>query len=44
VLIVATEESQEVAERFVPPTPTPLIPIAGGVVGPPEQHAGENLD
>jgi hypothetical protein len=43
VLIVATYESQEVAERFVQETLMPLMPIQGGLVGPPEQHAGQNL-
>ena len=43
VLIVATYESQEVAERFIQQTLMPLMPIAGGLVGPPEEHAGVNL-
>lgn len=43
VLIVATYESQEVAERFVQETLMPLMPIQGGLVGPPEQRAGQNL-
>jgi hypothetical protein len=43
VLIAATYESQEVAERFVQETLMPLMPIEGGLVGPPEQRAGENL-
>jgi hypothetical protein len=43
VLIVATYESQEVAERFIQGTLMPLMPIEGGLVGPPEERAGENL-
>jgi hypothetical protein len=43
VLIVATYESQEFAERFIQETLMPLMPIQGGLVGPPEQRAGQNL-
>jgi hypothetical protein len=43
VLIVATYESQEVADRFVQETLMPLMPIQGGLVGPPEVRAGQNL-
>jgi hypothetical protein len=43
VLIVATYESQEVAHRFIQETLLPLMPIQGGLVGPPEQREGENL-
>jgi hypothetical protein len=43
VLIVATYESQEVADRFIQETLMPLMPIRGGLVGAPEQRAGQNL-
>ena len=43
VLIVATYESQEVAERFIQETLMPLMPIQGGLVGPPEERGGQNL-
>jgi hypothetical protein len=43
VLIVATYESQEVAEHFIQETLMPLMPIQGGLVGPPEERAGQNL-
>ena len=43
VLIVATYESQEVADRFIQGTLMPLMPIQGGLVGPPEERAGQNL-
>jgi hypothetical protein len=32
-----------VADRFIQQTLMPLMPIQGGLVGPPEQRAGENL-
>jgi hypothetical protein len=43
ILIVATYESQAVCERFIQETLMPLMPIEGGLVGPPEQRGGENL-
>ncbi|HEY1519279.1 MAG TPA: hypothetical protein VGF91_22805 [Solirubrobacteraceae bacterium] len=43
VLIVATYESREVVEKFIQATLLPLMPIDGGLVGPPEQRAGQNL-
>jgi hypothetical protein len=43
VLIVATYESKEVADNFVQQTLMPLMPIPGGLVGPPEVREGENL-
>ena len=43
VLIVATYESEEVAERFIQGTLMPLMPIDGGLVGPPQERAGQNL-
>jgi len=44
VLIVATYESEEVADRFIQGTLMPLMPIQGGLVGPPEERAGQNLN
>ena len=44
VFIVATYESQEVAERFIQETLVPLMPIEGGLVGPPEERGGQSLD
>jgi hypothetical protein len=41
ILIVGAYESQEVCERFVHETLMPLMPIQGGLVGPPEQRAGQ---
>jgi hypothetical protein len=43
VLIVATYESQEVADRFTQETLMPLMPIQGGLVGPPEVREGQNI-
>jgi hypothetical protein len=43
VVVVATYESQEVAEHFIQETLMPLMPIQGGLVGPPEERAGQNL-
>ena len=44
VLIVATYESEEVADRFIQGTLMPLMPIQDGLVGPPEERAGQSLD
>lgn len=44
VLIVATYESEEVAERFIQGTLMPLMPIQGGLVGPPEERRGQSLN
>ena len=41
ILIVATYDSKEVCERFVEDTLMPLMPIDGGLVGPPEQRGAE---
>jgi hypothetical protein len=41
ILIVATYDSKEVSERFVEDTLMPLMPIDGGLVGPPEQRGAE---
>ena len=43
VLIVATYESEEVAHHFIQGTLMPLMPIEGGLVGPPQERAGQNL-
>lgn len=43
ILIVATYDSQEVCERFVQETLMPLMPIEGGLVGPPKQRGGEAI-
>lgn len=41
ILIVATYDSKEVCERFIQETLMPLMPIEGGLVGPPEHRGGE---
>jgi hypothetical protein len=41
VLIVAVYESKEAADLFVSETLMPLMPIDGGLVGPPEQRNAE---
>jgi len=41
ILIVATYDSKKVCERFVEDTLMPLMPIDGGLVGPPEQRGAE---
>jgi hypothetical protein len=40
-LIVATYESKAVCDDFVKTTLLPLMPIEGGLVGPPEERAAE---
>ena len=40
-LIAATYESKEVCDRFVQDTLLPLMPIEGGLVGPPEERGAE---
>ncbi len=41
ILIVAVQESKEAADRFVRETLMPLLPIEGGLVGPPEERGAE---
>lgn len=41
ILIVAVQESKEASERFVKETLMPLLPIEGGLVGPPEGRGAE---
>jgi selenophosphate synthase len=41
ILIAAVYESKEACERFVQETLMPLMPLAGGLVGPPEQRGAE---
>jgi hypothetical protein len=41
ILIVAVQESKESADRFVQETLMPLMPIEGGLAGPPEQRGAE---
>lgn len=43
ILIAAVYESKEACERFVGETLMPLMPIEGGLVGPPEQRAADVL-
>jgi hypothetical protein len=43
-LIVATYESKEICDRFIEQTLMPLMPIEGGLVGPPEQRGAEVVD
>jgi len=38
---VAVQESKEAADRFVQETLMPLLPIEGGLVGPPEVRGAE---
>jgi hypothetical protein len=40
-LIAAVYESKEVSDRFVRETLMPLMPIDGGLVGPPEERGAE---
>ena len=40
-LIVATYESKEISDAFIQGTLMPLMPIEGGLVGPPEERAAE---
>lgn len=40
-LITAVYESKETCERFIQETLLPLLPIEGGLVGPPEQRGAE---
>jgi hypothetical protein len=44
ILIVAVYESKEVSDRFVEQTLMPLMPIKGGLVGPPQAHGAEAID
>ena len=41
ILIAAVYESKEVCERFVRETLMPLLPIEGGLVGPPQERGAE---
>jgi selenophosphate synthase len=41
ILISAVYESKEACDRFVAETLMPLMPIAGGLVGPPQQRGAE---
>jgi selenophosphate synthase len=41
ILIAAVYESKEECDRFVAETLMPLMPLDGGLVGPPEQRAAE---
>jgi hypothetical protein len=40
-LIAATYESKAVCDDFIKSTLMPLMPIEGGLVGPPEEHSAE---
>jgi selenophosphate synthase len=40
-LIAAVYESKEACDRFVQETLVPLMPIEGGLVGPPQQRGAE---
>jgi hypothetical protein len=41
ILIAAVYESKDACDRFVGQTLMPLLPIAGGLVGPPQERAAE---
>jgi hypothetical protein len=41
ILIAAVYESKDACERFVSGTLMPLMPIEGGLVGPPQERAAE---
>jgi hypothetical protein len=41
ILIIAVYESKESADRFLSETLMPLLPIEGGMAGPPEQREAE---
>jgi hypothetical protein len=41
ILIAAVYESKEACESFVSGTLLPLLPIAGGLEGPPQERAAE---
>ena len=41
ILIAAVYESKEACERFVAETLMPLMPIEGGLVGPPQERVAE---
>jgi hypothetical protein len=41
ILITAVYESKDACERFVAETLLPLMPIAGGLVGPPQERGAE---
>jgi hypothetical protein len=41
ILISAVYESKDTAERFVTETLLPLLPIDGGLVGPPQERTAE---
>jgi hypothetical protein len=41
ILIAAVYESKDACERFVGETLMPLMPIEGGLVGPPQERAAE---
>jgi hypothetical protein len=43
-LIVGVYESKEVSDRFIEETLMPLMPIDGGLVGPPQAHGAEAID
>jgi hypothetical protein len=44
ILIAAVYESKEACERFVQETLMPLMPIEGGLVGPPEERGAEIIN
>ena len=44
ILIVAVYESKEVSERFIQETLMPLMPIEGGLIGPPEERGAEIIN
>jgi hypothetical protein len=41
ILIAAVYESKEASERFVQETLMPVMPVEGGLVGPPEERGAE---
>lgn len=43
ILIVSVYESKDACDRFVQETLMPLMPIEGGLVGPPEARGAEMI-
>jgi hypothetical protein len=44
ILIMAVHDSKEASDRFVRETLMPLMPIEGGLIGPPEERGAEIIN